>query len=158
VAWSEWYAGCGGTEGRKEGGKEGGMEGSIRRERMGALPLSSHPPSLPPTFPPSPGGSMHALQQHILAVRAHPLLALPPSHDGGAREGGREGGKAEIDMKLALNEGGARNEQCRRETGFDRLRVTRCQEVRDEGGREGGRERGRCGREPGRAYFLGERD
>jgi len=93
---------------------------------------------------------MHALQQHIAAVRAHPLLVLPPSlppssPNEGGREGGREGGEEEeIDMKLALNGEGARNEQCRKETGFDRLRVTRCQEVR-EGGREG-REGGREGR------------
>jgi hypothetical protein len=39
-----------------------------------------------------------------------------------------------IDFKLSYNREGPRNEACKREAGFDRLRVTRCFEVR-EGGR-----------------------
>jgi len=80
---------------------------------------------------------MHALQNHMAAVRAHPYL-LPPQAPSPFQKG-EEG----IDMKLELNEAGARSEDCRRETGFDRLRVSRCQEVGREGGKEGGREGGR---------------
>ncbi|EKU20483.1 phospholipase carboxylesterase family expressed, partial [Nannochloropsis gaditana CCMP526] len=69
------------------------------------------------------GGPMHALQNHMAAVRAHPYL-LPPQAPSPFQKG-EEG----IDMKLELNEAGARSEDCRRETGFDRLRVSRCQEV-----------------------------